>query len=386
MHTPDWMTENLTAEEIESLAHPLDAALTRATLYRRDPHDFPTAWRFLDGHPAFWVRLPDGIQTNGAMNEAALMWYDTNKDGTPTMSLETGEHVLTDYKDGDTHGFRYHDYLLDSDAETFESAVIEMAQKVDHYYDGDGQPHTELKEEAYNTISDGWRSLSDTEDEEEDGPILSEAPEKPAPAPLPPGIAKHVPAPRPCAVLHRVGENGGRVVMPNGEELTYDTLEEGYDAHEDPEGDIDLAFSEELQEEGLVFVPRAKTSRLLMLISDSEHIEMIEDRVGWFNRHRDDFREKRTLLGALDLIDSHPDLWVKANTLRLPYSWESEMLYGRGFRVTLGDDDKVVVSVFRRDPEDPTKREQAPSIVKRAFTFEEAILEAADALLENEPV
>lgn len=102
--------------------------------WRQDPKDFVKAFYFLEQHPAFWVRATEertfSWHTAAGAPREVCPWRDDQ--GNVGVSMELGAHVAPEYT---TH---YHDIRLDVTAGSYEEAVVELATRVDLFFDKDG--------------------------------------------------------------------------------------------------------------------------------------------------------------------------------------------------------------------------------------------------------
>lgn len=95
--------------------------------------DFYYAWHFLDNHKMF-----NGLFSNGLWVEVVRVNPDTNSiddDNTKNTKVQIWlEHGPFEYYHNDTT----HDIDLDCGGDTFEEAIIKMAELVKKYYNDDG--------------------------------------------------------------------------------------------------------------------------------------------------------------------------------------------------------------------------------------------------------
>lgn len=140
-----WIAHNDTQDRT-NLEEAFRESLEYAATYRRDGGSvFVSAFRYVDTHPAFWVRTAavDGAEpaswsweTDGHMNRVHLE-VTTGGDGSGAgdravlIELETGMHTpdLTDH---------YDDPYLGAAGRTFEDAVIMLARNVALTFNDDG--------------------------------------------------------------------------------------------------------------------------------------------------------------------------------------------------------------------------------------------------------
>lgn len=128
--------------------------------YLENMSDWVKAWEWLQHHPAFWKYAPHSNATSIADAETVKnlvmdqglehmsMYPHRNEDGDAVVSLEHGAYAWASdlvnddpYYDGLT-GVPSHDYNIDVEAPTFESAIIALAAKVLVHY-GDGAARVE---------------------------------------------------------------------------------------------------------------------------------------------------------------------------------------------------------------------------------------------------
>ena len=132
-----WMAHSNTAC-LETLEEDYRESLACAEAYRGDGgSDFLTAYRYVDTHPAFWVRwggdggrAPWFWETGGHMNRVDLS-VSPDEDGVAVVYLETGMHT----PDMAEH---YEDPYLGAAGRTFEDAVIMLARHVAVMFNDDG--------------------------------------------------------------------------------------------------------------------------------------------------------------------------------------------------------------------------------------------------------
>lgn len=108
--------------------------------YVNDPNDFEKAFHWLDAHPAFWSRYKADSFDWEINNNEKIGLGVMNRNGKTVIMLETGAAVEPE------RTTRYHDLRLDSDAATYEEAIIKLAARVHKFYDVDG---TERKNVIY---------------------------------------------------------------------------------------------------------------------------------------------------------------------------------------------------------------------------------------------
>lgn len=124
-------------DRVLSLVQEYEAFLQVASEYRDDSENFAKAYSFVSAHPAFWTR------GRGLGNERAFDWttYDFNiphfevalhDNGSHSWFIESGAHVPPDYTE------HYHDLRLDVYGETPEACVLELAKKLDKFFNDDG--------------------------------------------------------------------------------------------------------------------------------------------------------------------------------------------------------------------------------------------------------
>lgn len=96
--------------------------------------DFYTAWKFLDNHKMF-----NGLFCHGLWTEIVKVNPETNTiddDSTKNTKVQVWlEHGPYDKEWGDCT----HDLYLDCGADTFEEAIIKLAELVKKYYTDDGE-------------------------------------------------------------------------------------------------------------------------------------------------------------------------------------------------------------------------------------------------------
>lgn len=93
------------------------------------------AYNYLSNHPVFWVRHDDEPTYHWETSSHTLaIWHALMQDdkGGFVWALETGSHIEPDYVS------HYHDLRLDVYAPTFEEALIELAKRVEKFFNPDG--------------------------------------------------------------------------------------------------------------------------------------------------------------------------------------------------------------------------------------------------------
>jgi hypothetical protein len=102
--------------------------------------DFYTAWRFLENHKMF-----NGLFNNG-------LWIDVVKVNPATSAIDDDTTKNTKVQVWLEHGpyepyhnDTTHDIYLDCSGDTFEDAVIKLAELVKYYYNDDGS-HKDMEE------------------------------------------------------------------------------------------------------------------------------------------------------------------------------------------------------------------------------------------------
>lgn len=118
--------------------------------YPAAPHNFIDAYYFIDGHPALWTReKPSGESMNfdnwRTSGHAMRLWSApfVSKES-PTgiyFQLEAGPHVAPDYT------YTSHDLRLDVSGTSYEDAIIQLAAKIDKFYDIDGTERPNVEHE-----------------------------------------------------------------------------------------------------------------------------------------------------------------------------------------------------------------------------------------------
>lgn len=103
--------------------------------YASNVNDFLYAYDFINYHPAFWSKEQTGKKyhwdIDGGINRISQSFYrDDNSETGIECVLETGEHVEPDCR------FFYHAPDLTVSAESYESAIIQLANNIaDKFYD-----------------------------------------------------------------------------------------------------------------------------------------------------------------------------------------------------------------------------------------------------------
>lgn len=132
-------------ERIKNLEEEYEYFLnTTVKNYEKNPKLFINAWEFLSAHPMFWNQnpnLPDYWSTHTGLDDMTItVCVDEKHDGKHMILLEHGPY------DKDTvegveyeHVIRTLDLDLTAEADTFENAVIMLAEKVYTLYDTDGE-------------------------------------------------------------------------------------------------------------------------------------------------------------------------------------------------------------------------------------------------------
>ena len=103
--------------------------------------DFYTSWEFLRKHKMFVDMWGDNIFLSTLSVDVVKVNPETNsidrdrsKNTKVQVWLETGPYIIEDNK-----GYCTHDIELDCSGDTFEEAIIKLAELVKKYYTDDGQ-------------------------------------------------------------------------------------------------------------------------------------------------------------------------------------------------------------------------------------------------------
>lgn len=123
-------------ERWDMLQNDYHQAVENIETFRAD-NNAASAFDMLDTHPAFWTRRAAeptwDWQTNGHMQD---IWFAPTGGG---WTMEAGGHT-------DDFTSKFHDLRLDVYGNTFNDALIELAQKVDKFFNVDG---TEIPDVEY---------------------------------------------------------------------------------------------------------------------------------------------------------------------------------------------------------------------------------------------
>lgn len=125
--------------------------------------DFLAAFRYIDTHPAFWIRRKGDSEharwfweTAGHMNRVYVSAEPDDEVGV-VVELETGMHTpdMTEH---------YHDFYLDADGRTFEEAVVALARNVAVSFRDDGtetgsKPPNPWADELIATVTERMRDI-----------------------------------------------------------------------------------------------------------------------------------------------------------------------------------------------------------------------------------
>lgn len=131
--------------------------LIAASKYRENPNDLARAWSFIERHPAFWLKKGTRDNKAFATDEGAglieFCIYPDEENGNATkVALEMGGHDATN-----NYETRYLDVLLIATAGSIDAAVIILAQKIEQYYDYEGNSTPEAdKERSEYFERKGW--------------------------------------------------------------------------------------------------------------------------------------------------------------------------------------------------------------------------------------
>lgn len=123
-------------------------SLEAQQLYAWDPQDFARSWRFIDSHPAFWTAQdldshPWYWETEGYCSKLR-QYVSANEAGGYLVQLEAGGHVEYAASPGSTaYREHYSDWRLEVRRESFEAAIIELAFRVFHSFDSEGNSRDE---------------------------------------------------------------------------------------------------------------------------------------------------------------------------------------------------------------------------------------------------
>lgn len=125
---------------IDALARTLQSFINiEVKDYREDPSDFMNAYDFIDRHPAFWTKMTPHDAENKTLDwntagYASKIWAVPSrlKDGRIGWMMEGGSHVGPEYVS------HYHDLRLDVYGDSIEDCYIQLAAKLDKFFDIDG--------------------------------------------------------------------------------------------------------------------------------------------------------------------------------------------------------------------------------------------------------
>lgn len=145
------LSENSDQHRVEMLQEEYRDFLEAAHAYQANPESFYEAYRFLNLHPAFWTCQDAEVHPYfwntdcGVRTFSQYVTLDEEGEGPPThrVMLEAGVHYGPAYRE------TYHDWRLDTEADTFEEAYVELARLVNTVYDwaGEDRPAEEIPEE-----------------------------------------------------------------------------------------------------------------------------------------------------------------------------------------------------------------------------------------------
>lgn len=115
-----------------------------AEAFEKEPN-FHNAYHFLDTHPAFWTCQDITVNpwvwdTYGHCSRIEHNVFI--EDGKTMVMMETGEHVASPDVFSPPYKQHYHDPDLDTIAESFEEAFIELATLVARNFNNDGSKKT----------------------------------------------------------------------------------------------------------------------------------------------------------------------------------------------------------------------------------------------------
>ena len=127
-----------------------------AKAYHENPDNFMYAYRFINGHPMFWLKQEFSNEifswiTDGGIDELTHFFYNQDEydDNSHIMCvIETGEHVAPEYKT------RYFSPLLTVQAPTYEQAIIKCAARLEQFYNDNGEAKTEYLKRATQASND----------------------------------------------------------------------------------------------------------------------------------------------------------------------------------------------------------------------------------------
>lgn len=122
--------------------------------YYADPNNFVKAWQMLDTHPAFWTLVTDHESNPWSWNTEGYCSKIRQRvgiyDGEVYVSLEAGGHVPS-LQNPDTgedelnYKTHYGDWRLEVVGESFEDAVIKLANRVSICFKPDGTDRPEAE-------------------------------------------------------------------------------------------------------------------------------------------------------------------------------------------------------------------------------------------------
>lgn len=115
-------------ESVLKIKYDLHSFYKLSKRWRENP-TFINSYYFITNHPMFWLRYKESWVWD-TFHQPSVEFME--EDGKVVCLLEAGEHVEPDYN------YHYHDYELDTYADTYEKAIIKLAKKIDSLYDDNG--------------------------------------------------------------------------------------------------------------------------------------------------------------------------------------------------------------------------------------------------------
>lgn len=113
--------------------------------YEANPQDWVIAYKWLELHPAFWVKCGKDKDKNTwywtTDNIKSISYYvDRNENNEAVVLMEAGGHT-------EDLLYHYHDLRLDVRADSIESAYVKLAEKVNKFFNTDGteKPNVEYE-------------------------------------------------------------------------------------------------------------------------------------------------------------------------------------------------------------------------------------------------
>lgn len=152
-------------DHYDSLVEEYEEFLQVAKEYDNNSNDFVNSYKFVNQHPAFWVRGTNektfdwATASHAEYGKAKLTLSMIKKDDKPHFwCIETGQHQDPEYI------YRYLDPRLESHGDTVEEAFITLASLIKKFFNNDGTEIPNVEYEKQEWVKDLENSIDKIKD------------------------------------------------------------------------------------------------------------------------------------------------------------------------------------------------------------------------------